>query len=246
MICKRIIACLDVHNNTVVKGKQFVKIKNITCPVRISKKYYKQKIDEIIFLNIKKEKITKILNTIKQISNKINIPLTVGGNINTMKEIDQLLKAGADKISLNSTLYYNKNIVKKITTNYGSQILVASIDVKKQKNKYFVYINGGKTNTGILLTDWCKIHEKKGIGELLITSIDNDGLNKGYDIKLFKTLSSNVPIIASGGGGKTNTIAEFFKKTRMGSVLIASILHYKKETIKNIKTALYPFYFIKC
>ncbi|MGX7582518.1 imidazole glycerol phosphate synthase subunit HisF [Candidatus Vidania fulgoroideorum] len=246
MISKRIIACLDVYKNIVVKGKNFLKIKKVNSPKNLSYKYYKQKIDEIVFLNIKKEKISYICKIIKNISKKIFIPITVGGNIKNIKDIKKLMNSGADKIALNSTLYYNLNIVKKIKKKYGSQILVASIDVKKYKGEWIVYINGGKTNTKIKIKDWCMINYKKGIGEFLLTSIDMDGTNKGYDIELYKKIEKvNTPIISSGGGGNCDTLLKIFKKTKTSAALLASALHYKKNTIKKIKKYLFNFFFIR-
>ncbi|MGX7589323.1 imidazole glycerol phosphate synthase subunit HisF [Candidatus Vidania fulgoroideorum] len=246
MIYKRIIACLDVKNNKVVKGTRFVKIKKFCSPLLLSKKYNKEKIDEIIFLNINKEKINKICFLIKKISKNISVPLTYGGNINNMNEVNDLFKSGADKLSFNSTLYYNKKIINKIKNRYGTQSIVASIDVKKKKNKWIVYIDGGKKNTKIELLDWVKIQIENGIGELLVTSIDKDGTNSGYDIKMIKSLKKiNVPIIASGGGGLKDTIIDLFKNTLANSALLASVLH--KGTIKvfEIKNNIKKFFFIR-
>lgn len=245
MISKRIITCLDVYNNNVVKGKKFKKIKRISNSIEMAKKYSIEGADEIVFLNINKEKISKICKIIKKITKKISIPITVGGNIKNLKDIEKLLNSGADKISLNSTLYYNLNIVKKIKKKYGSQILVASIDVKKINKNWIVYINGGKTKTKIKIKEWCEININNGIGELLVTSIDQDGTNIGYDLELYKKIKYiKKPLIPSGGGGKIKTLLDIFKKD-INSILLASFLHYNKISIKKIKKEINKFYFVR-
>ncbi|MGX7589461.1 HisA/HisF-related TIM barrel protein [Candidatus Vidania fulgoroideorum] len=245
MISKRIIACLDVYKNNVVKGKKFLNINKIKNPISLSYKYYKENVDEIVFLNIKKEKILNVCKIIKKISKKVSIPISVGGNINNINDVKNLLNSGADKICLNSTLYYKNKIIKKIKLLYGTQIIVASIDVKKKKKNWIVYVNGGKKNTNIKLMDWCNINIKNGIGEILITSIDKDGTNKGFDINLINHLKINIPLIPSGGGGDLNTIIKLFKKTKTDSVLLASSLHYNKNKIKEIKKKIKKLYFIR-
>ncbi|WP_458659032.1 imidazole glycerol phosphate synthase subunit HisF [Candidatus Vidania fulgoroideorum] len=233
---KRIITCLDVYDNIVVKGKKFKNIKYYSSPLILSKKYNLEGSDEIIYLNINKTKISIVSKIIKKISNLINIPISVGGNINNLKDVDILLNSGADRISLNSTMYYKKKILKKIVKKYGRQCLIASIDVKKN----YVYINGGRKNTKINVKDWCKINEKLGAGEIILTSIEKDGLNKGFDIHLLNKINKivSIPIIPSGGGGDYNTIFDLFLKTNLNSVLLASILHENKTKIKYIKNRL--------
>ncbi|MGX7576477.1 imidazole glycerol phosphate synthase subunit HisF [Candidatus Vidania fulgoroideorum] len=243
---KRIIACLDVKNNKVVKGRKFLIYKSYDNPLFLSEKYSYEGVDEIIYLNINKEKIVNICKNIKDISKKINIPLIVGGNIKNISEVNKLFNNGADRISLNSTLL-NKNIVKKISKKYGAQSIVASVDVKKKKKKWKVFINGGKDNTGIDVRDWCNFNEKKGIGEFLLTSIDRDGLKKGYDYKLLYYISKNVtiPLIPSGGGGNLKDFKKSICIKGINSLLIASVLHDNKYKIKEIKKNLSSEFFVR-
>ncbi|XAO72493.1 MAG: HisA/HisF-related TIM barrel protein [Candidatus Vidania fulgoroideorum] len=244
MIFKRIISCLDVSNNYVVKGRKFKNLYKCGSPLKLAIEYSKNS-DEIVYLNINKEKIYKIKEIIKKISKNINIPLIVGGNINTIKDVKLIFENGADKVAFNSTIYYNKKLIKKINKRYGSQAIIASIDVKKINEKWIVYINGGKKNTKINIKDWIKIQNKNGIGEYLITNIDRDGTNKGYDKKLIKKINIDKSIIFSGGGGNINTIKDVFKKTKTNTILLASILHKKKTTIKKIKEKIKNNFFIR-
>ncbi|MGX7576900.1 HisA/HisF-related TIM barrel protein [Candidatus Vidania fulgoroideorum] len=237
---KRIIACLDVFKDNVVKGIKFKKIKIIGNIYKFINKY--KTADEIVYLNINKEKIKNISFIIKNIFCKI--PLIIGGNIKNLKDVNILFKSGADKISLNSTLYYNPNLIKKICKIYGKQSIICSIDVKKKNLDWFVYINGGKKNTKISILDWIKIHLKYA-GEFLITSINRDGTNKGYDICLINFLLKNfkINIIASGGGGGVNTIKKCLRYCN--AALLASILHKNKLTIFKIKKNLEKFFYIR-
>lgn len=247
MKTKRIISCLDVYKNRVVKGVKFKKLKKFKSPLFLSRKYEKQGIDEIIFLNIKKEKIIKIIPIIKKISKKINIPLIVGGNIRDINEVKMLFNNGADKLTFNSTYYYNNRLIKNIKKIYGKQSIIASVDVKLNNKKWIVYIDGGKKCTKIEIIDWLRYIVGINSGELLITSIDNDGCNNGYDIKLINYLEDNTStqIIASGGGGNINTIIELFEKTYVNSSLLASCLHSNKLSVSNIKRKLKKNFFIR-
>ncbi|WDI79290.1 HisA/HisF-related TIM barrel protein [Candidatus Vidania fulgoroideae] len=246
MLYKRIIPCLDVIGNSVVKGKKFKKVIKLGKAKKLSKKYFKDGADEIVVLNISKEKINNFSKIIKKISKKIEIPLTVGGNINSFKDAKIIFNSGADRISLNSSLF-KENLIEKISNRFGSQSTVASIDVKKIKNKWFVYINGGKKKTKYEVLYWVKKCIERGVGELLLTSIDNDGINNGYDIKLIKYINKNIdiPVISSGGAGTVKNIFEVFKKTKVNSVLLASILHKNKENIANIKKKLSKKFLIR-
>ncbi|MGX7586187.1 imidazole glycerol phosphate synthase subunit HisF [Candidatus Vidania fulgoroideorum] len=244
---KRLIVCLDVYKGKVVKGLKF-KIKKIfNNPTYLSKLYSKKGIDEIVFLNINKEKIKNICNSIKDISKNINIPLLVGGNIRNLKDVKKIFNYGADRICLNTTLLKNNKIIKNISKIYGAQSIVASIDVKRVKKNWNVFINGGKDDTGIKVKDWCKINEEKGIGEILLTSIDKDGCKKGYDCNLLKYLKNiiGVPIISSGGAGNINDLKKSLNIKGINSALVASIVHEKKYKIKEIKKELSKYYFIR-
>ncbi|MGX7589179.1 imidazole glycerol phosphate synthase subunit HisF [Candidatus Vidania fulgoroideorum] len=239
MLYKRIIPCLDIIKNRVVKGKKFKKILFFGKAEELAYKYYKDGADEIAILNINKEKIKKFSKIVKKVSKRITIPLIVGGNINSLKDAKTMFNSGADKVSLNSSLF-KKKLIEKISRRYGKQSTIASIDVKKKNKKWFVYINGGRDNTGIEMLKWIKMCIKRGIGELLLTNIDCDGTNKGFNIKLMKYVNNNisVPVICSGGAGKIKNIYELFKKTNVNSVLLASVLHKNIDNIKNIKNKL--------
>ncbi|MGX7583090.1 imidazole glycerol phosphate synthase subunit HisF [Candidatus Vidania fulgoroideorum] len=237
---KRIIPCLDIYKNMVVKGKNFKNMKVIGNIIDLAKKYYKEGADEIVFLNIEKEKIKDFSKIIKKISKSIFVPMTVGGNIKNIDDVKKMFSSGADKICLNSTLYYNSNLVSEIKFLYGSQCIVASIDVKKKKKNWIVYINGAKISIGYDIKNWIEIHEKNGVGELLVTSINRDGKKKGYDLKLYKEICkiTNLPVIASGGARNVKSIKKVFEKTNVNAALAASIFHIKNVNIKDIKTKI--------
>ncbi|UOQ38028.1 Imidazole glycerol phosphate synthase cyclase subunit [Candidatus Vidania fulgoroideae] len=244
---KRIIPCLDIKGTKVVKGVNFNNIVNLGNVVKLSEEYSREGADEIVALNIAKEKISFFSRTVKKISKKIFVPLTVGGNIIDINDVKLLFGSGADKICLNSTLYYNPSLVKEIKLIYGSQCIVASIDVKKKEREWFVYINGGKTNIGYNVSEWIKKNEENGIGEILLTSIDKDGNKKGYDYELYRKVSriTNLPIIASGGAGGINDILRLFKKTKVNSALAAGIFHKKDVSLKEVKKIINKYFRIR-
>ncbi|MGX7582658.1 imidazole glycerol phosphate synthase subunit HisF [Candidatus Vidania fulgoroideorum] len=237
---KRIIACLDISNNKVVKGTQFKQLNPVGNISKLAYKYYQEGADELVLLNISKTKITTIGKLLTPITQRVFIPIIFGGNIQTIEEVKYLFQIGIDKVCLNSTLYYNPQLVKKITKIYGSQSLIASIDVKQKNNKWLVYIDGGTKNTHISVTTWIKKNYHRGVGEILLTSIDNDGKNNGYNIALTQkaTQSTPLPIIASGGMGKAMDIITLFKNTQATGALIASYLHIKRNSLKSLKNTL--------
>ncbi|QSW37770.1 imidazole glycerol phosphate synthase subunit HisF [Candidatus Vidania fulgoroideae] len=237
---KRIIACLDITNNQVVKGTQFKKLKPVGNIEQLAYKYYKEGADELVLLNISKTKITTISKILSVLTQKVFIPIIFGGNIQTIEEVKQLFTAGIDKVCLNSTLYYKPQLVKEIIEIYGSQSLIASIDVKLKANKWLVYIDGGKKNTHITASAWVKKTTHRGVGEILLTSIDHDGKTNGYNIKLIQkiTNTTHLPIIASGGMGAATDIITLFKNTNAAGALIASYLHIKRNSLKSLKTTL--------
>ncbi|UOQ27884.1 Imidazole glycerol phosphate synthase cyclase subunit [Candidatus Vidania fulgoroideae] len=244
---KRIIPCLDIKGKNVVKGVKFNNIVSFGSAVEISENYFKKGADEIVILNIAKEKISCFFKTVKKISKKIFVPLTVGGNILDINDVKLLFNSGADKVCLNSTLYYNPSLIKEIKSIYGSQCIVASMDVKKKGREWFVYINGSRTNTGYNIFEWIKKNEKNGVGEILLTSIDKDGNKKGYDYNLYKKVSkiTNLPIIASGGAGSVNDILKLFKKTKINSALAAGIFHRKDVSLKKAKKIISKYFRIR-
>lgn len=203
MITKRIIPCLDVRDGRVVKGTNFEGLKDIDDPVELAKYYNNSLADELVFYDITAsyEDRSLFVNVLEKTAEEIFIPLTVGGGINSIKDFDIVLKSGADKVSINSGAIKNPNLIKEASEKYGSQCVVLSIDIKRIDRKYFVFAKGGRENTGIDAIEWAVNGEKNGAGELVINSIDTDGVKKGFDIELLKEISNNVsiPLIASGG-----------------------------------------------
>ncbi|MGX7577162.1 HisA/HisF-related TIM barrel protein [Candidatus Vidania fulgoroideorum] len=243
MIYKRLIACLDINKEgNLVKGKKFINLYNHGNPFFFAKKYYKDGIDEIIILNINKCKISVFAKLIKKISKKIFIPISVGGNIKNIRDIKYLFNNGADKIVLNSTLFYNLNILKYLNYFYGKQSVILSVDVKFNKDNWYVYFNGGKTKSNFTLKKWITKLNKIGIGEILITSIDNDGLKNGYDLKILKYFKNNLNIsVIISGGGNLKTIILAFKKFNVSACLIASLLHENILNVIKIKNNIKKF-----
>ncbi|HCY06296.1 MAG TPA: imidazole glycerol phosphate synthase subunit HisF [Erysipelotrichaceae bacterium] len=242
MSYKRIIPCLDVKDGKVVKGVNFVGLKEIGSPVELASKYCNQGADELVFLDISatNENRKTILDVVKEVAEVVSIPFTVGGGIKTIEDIENTLKAGADKVSLGSIIVKNPDIVNEASNVFGSDKIVAAIDVKKSGSKWNVYINGGKTDTGIDVIDWVKEVQDRGVGEILLTSMDGDGTKDGYDIDLLTEVKkvSKVPVIASGGCGSLDHIIEVFKKDVADAALAASLFHYDVLSVNEVKEAL--------
>lgn len=242
MLSKRIIPCLDVKDGRVVKGIKFLNLKDAGDPVEAAKKYEKEEADELVFLDITAsyEKRKIMLEVVKKVAECVFIPFTVGGGIKSVRDIRELLKAGCDKVSLNTQAVKDPRIVKLSSRKFGSQCIVVAIDAKKKNRSWDVYINGGRTPTKRDVLDWAKEVESLGAGEILLTSMDYDGTNKGYDLDLTKSVCSavNIPVIASGGAGNLEHIYEVFKKTGADAALCASIFHYNKYSIKQVKKYL--------
>jgi cyclase len=246
MLARRIIPCLDVKDGRVVKGTHFVNLKDAGDPVEIASLYSKEGADEIVFLDITAtiENRDIILKIVEKTAEQVFIPLTVGGGIKGIKDITLLLQNGADKVSINTAAVKNPKLIKESAERFGSQCIVVAIDAKKNvvnKNcTWEVYINAGKTPTSIDVIKWAKTVEEMGAGEILLTSIDADGTNQGYDIELTKIVSEtvNIPVIASGGAGTPEHIYEVLTIGKADAALTASILHYGKYTIKDIKQYL--------
>ncbi|QSW37912.1 imidazole glycerol phosphate synthase subunit HisF [Candidatus Vidania fulgoroideae] len=243
----RIVACLDIMGNYVYKGVSFENMKLIGDARSIAYKYYLDYADELVILNINKSSISSLINLLRDISRMVFIPITFGGNIRTYKDIELLLNNGADRVCLNSTLYYNNDILSYISNRYGKQCIVGSIDVSNNSGLWYVYFDGGKKKTNIQLSDWISLNESRGIGEILLTSIDRDGTGHGYDINLINYASkiSNVPIIASGGVGGLKDIESLFKNTNVKAALVASYLHRGNITVRDIKRKLSGSYYVR-
>jgi len=244
MIPVRIIPCLDVDNNRVVKGVGFKNIKEVGDPVTLAKKYVSQGADELTFLDINAgyKKRKTLIKLVEKVAKNIFIPFTVGGGLKTLKDIKRVIKAGADKISICSAAINNPDIITKAARTFGSQCVVISIDAKydKDKNTFYCYKKGGREKTDIKAVDFAKFVQKKGTGEILLNSIDNDGTKKGYNINLINQIKKavNIPVISSGGAGKITDIVSAYESTDSKAYLLASLLHKDKKNIKDIKKIL--------
>jgi len=244
MLTKRIIPCLDVNMGRVVKGVNFVNLRDVGDPVEIAKFYNEEGADELVFLDItaSNEGRKTMIDVVKRTAEKVFIPLTVGGGISSLEDIKNILRAGADKVSLNSAAIRDPRLVKEASDRYGAQCVVVAVDAKMRDDKsgWNVYINGGRIDTGLDALEWVKKAESLGAGEILLTSMDADGTKAGYDIALTKAVSSavNIPIIASGGCGKIEDFFEVFDKSGADAALAASLFHYRELRIKEVKEYL--------
>ncbi|MBC1399387.1 imidazole glycerol phosphate synthase subunit HisF [Listeria fleischmannii] len=242
MLTKRIIPCLDVTNGRVVKGVNFVSLQDVGDPVEIAKAYNLAGADELVFLDITAthEARKTMVDVVQKTAEQVFIPLTVGGGIQTTAEIQALLKAGADKISLNSAAIKRPDLIKEAAEKFGSQCIVVAIDAKRVADSWHVFTHGGRMDTGLDAVLWAQKAEALGAGEILLTSMDGDGTKNGYDIPLTKTISSavKIPVIASGGCGSASHMAECFQQTEASAALAASIFHYGELEISDVKCEL--------
>ena len=243
MLKKRIIPCLDVNKGRVVKGVNFVNLRDEGDPVDLAKYYNEEGADELVFLDITAsvEDRDIILDIVKDTADQVFIPLTIGGGIRNLDDIRKILMAGADKVSINSAAVKNPEIIKKGANKFGSQCIVVAIDAKKNdENNWEVFIHGGRKSTGIDVIKWAKRVERLGAGEILLTSMDKDGTQNGYDIDLLKKVSEEVtiPVIASGGAGSPEHLKDAILKGKADAVLAASIFHEKEYTIEEVKDYL--------
>lgn len=242
MLAKRIIPCLDVRKSRVVKGVNFVNIKDAGDPVELAKFYNSEGADELVFLDItaSSENRGTMINVVREVAKQIFIPFTVGGGIRSVEDIQNILLAGADKVSLNTSAVKNSELITEASNTFGSQCIVLAIDAKKEKDSWEVFINGGRTPTSLNAVGWAKEAVEKGAGEILLTSMDRDGTKNGYDIELTKAVSENVsvPVIASGGAGKIEDFSEVFLKGKGDAALAASLFHFGELKIKEVKSYL--------
>ena len=242
MLKNRIIPCLDVKNGRVVKGINFVGLKDAGDPVEQARIYSDNGADEICFLDItaSNENRDTIYEVVKETSKRCFVPLTVGGGVRSVADINKLLNCGADKVSINTAAVLNPNVVIESSKKFGSQCIVVAIDAKKNNDSWGIFTHGGRNSTGIDAIEFATLMEKNGAGELLVTSMDRDGTQKGYDIGLMSTISSsvNIPVIASGGVGNLDHLVEGIKNGKANAVLAASIFHYGKYSIKEAKEYL--------
>ena len=242
MLKNRIIPCLDVKNGRVVKGINFVDLKDAGDPIEQAKIYSDGGADEICFLDItaSNENRDTIYEVVERTSKKCFVPLTVGGGVRSVDDINKLLNCGADKVSINTAAVQNSDVIIESSKKFGSQCIVVAIDAKKNDNKWEVFTHGGRKNTGIDSIEFAKKMEDCGAGELLVTSMDRDGTQVGYDIDLMSNISLkvNIPVIASGGVGNLDHLADGIKLGNASAVLAASIFHYGKHSIKEAKEYL--------
>ena len=242
MLKSRIIPCLDVKNGRVVKGINFVDLKDAGDPVEQAKIYSDGGADEICFLDItaSNENRDTIFDVVERTSKKCFVPLTVGGGVRSVEDINKLLNCGADKVSINTAAVENPKVIEESSKKFGSQCIVVAIDAKKKNDKWEIFTHGGRNNSGINALEFAKKMEKSGAGELLVTSMDRDGTQAGYDNELMSNITAlvNIPVIASGGVGNLDHLVDGIKLGNASAVLAASIFHYGKHSVKEAKEYL--------
>ncbi|MBE6895522.1 MAG: imidazole glycerol phosphate synthase subunit HisF [Ruminococcaceae bacterium] len=259
MLAKRIIPCLDIKDGKVVKGTNFVGLRDVGDPVEIARRYNEQGADEIVFLDItaSHENRGTLLDVIERTASEVFLPVTVGGGIRTTDDIREILRVGADKISINSAAVKDKTLISKAADMFGSQCVVVAIDVKRIPSKenyngvfptdfgtspedFHVVIHGGRTDTGINAIEWAKEVEKLGAGEILLTSMDTDGVKKGFDLEITKIISDavSIPVIASGGCGSLEDFYDVFAQTDASAALAASLFHFGELSVPQVKNYL--------
>ncbi|WP_440999043.1 imidazole glycerol phosphate synthase subunit HisF [Fodinibius sp. SL11] len=242
MLAKRIIPCLDIKDGRTVKGVNFEGLRDAGDPVELARRYSDEGADELVFLDITatKEKRKTLVDLVKKIALEINIPFTVGGGIRNTEQIAELLHAGADKISLNSAIVRDPNLINRAAEQFGSQCIVAAVDAKRIEDEWIVFISGGSKNTGKNALKWIKEVEKRGAGEILLTSMDQDGTKEGFDIELLQQVNdfTTIPVIASGGAGTKQHCIDAITKGGADAVLAASIFHFQEIAINDLKEEL--------
>ena len=243
MHTQRIIPCLDVKDGRVVKGINFLGLKEVGDPVELARQYYEQGADELVFLDITatNEKRETMRELVEAVAKEIFIPFTVGGGIRSLDDIRKLLLAGADKVSLNSAAVYDPQLIRAGADKFGSQCIVLAIDAKKRSDSgWNVYTQGGQKDSGLDLIEWVKEGQRLGAGEILLTSMDADGTQQGYDLEMLQAVQkvARVPLIASGGCGSLDDFKDVFLADAADAALAASLFHYGKLTVKEVKNAL--------
>lgn len=242
MLAKRIIPCLDVKHGRVVKGTNFTSLKDVSDPVELAEFYSNSGADELVFYDIvaSAEGRSLFCDVLKGVASRVFIPLTVGGGINSLEDFDTVLKCGADKVSVNSGAIKNPSLIKDAAKKYGNQCVVLSMDVKLCDDGYKVYSLGGRVKTDIDAVKWAKFGEESGAGEIVVNSIDTDGVKKGFDIAMLKKIvdAVNIPVIASGGAGSISDFIDLFKSVNVDAGLGASVFHYRDFSIEELKRQL--------
>ncbi len=240
MLAKRIIPCLDVKDGRVVKGVNFVNLTDVGDPAETAKLYYEQGCDELVFLDITAthEARDTMVEVVRHVADQVFIPFTVGGGIRSVADMSKMLRAGADKVGINSSAVANPDLIRQGAEKFGNQCIVVAIDAKKQADGSFhVYVNGGRKDTGLDAVEWAKQAVALGAGEILLTSMDKDGTKSGFDIALSNAVANavNVPVIASGGAGTALDMVDVFQQTSVTGALAASVFHYGEIDIKDVK-----------
>lgn len=242
MLTKRIIPCLDIKNGRTVKGINFVNLRDAGDPVELAQMYAEKGADELVFLDISatEERRKTLINLVLSIAEHVNIPFTVGGGISSIEDVDILLKSGADKVSINSSAVKRPELINELSGKFGNQCIVVAIDAKQIDGNWKVHLVGGKVPTEIDLFEWAKEVEERGAGEILFTSMDNDGTKNGFANEALAKLSTelNIPIIASGGAGNMQHFIDTFKEGKADAALAASVFHFKEIEINDLKQQL--------
>lgn len=242
MLKKRIIPCLDIKDGRTVKGVNFVGLRDAGDAVELAKRYVMEGADELVFLDITAtvEKRKNLTSLVEKIAREINIPFTVGGGINSVDDARTIIKAGADKVSINTAAVNHPEIISEIAAEFGSQCIVLAIDTNLDNGEWMVYIHGGRTPTPLRAVDWAKDGERLGAGEILLTSMSNDGTKNGFAIDITNSVSEivNIPVIASGGAGTMQHFADVFEQTKASAALAASIFHFGEIPIPQLKQFL--------
>ena len=242
MLTKRIIPCLDIKNGRTVKGVNFVDLRDAGDPVELAKIYSDEGADELVFLDISatEERRKTLVDLVRKVASTITIPFTVGGGISSVEDVEILLQNGADKVSINSSAVKNPQLINDLAQKFGSQCVVVAIDAKQIDEQWIVHLVGGKVPTELSLFDWAKEVEQRGAGEILFTSMDNDGTKNGFANEALAKLSElvNIPIIASGGAGNMQHFVDAFKNGKADAALAASVFHFKEIEIKSLKKEL--------
>ncbi len=242
MLKKRIIPCLDIKDGRTVKGIHFEEIRDAGDPVELAKMYVGQKADELVFLDITAtiEKRKTLVDLVGKIAAEINLPFTVGGGIETIEDVAALIKAGADKVTINSSAVRNPALISQVARQFGSQCVVVAIDTDFFKNEWIVFVDGGRTSTQLKTVEWAMKAERFGAGEILLTSMSSDGTRAGFSIEITREVSKNlnIPVIASGGAGSMEHFRDVFMKTNCSGALAASIFHFGEISIPELKEYL--------
>ena len=242
MLKKRIIPCLDIKDGETVKGVNFVNLIKAGDPVELAKRYEEQGADELVFLDITAtvENRKTLVELVKKISSELSIPFTVGGGISSIEDVSQLLKAGADKISINSAAVRNPQLIQELAREFGSQCVVVAIDTKNSDGQHFVHVKGGREATELKTVEWAKQVEELGAGEILLTSMNADGTKSGFDLEITSQVTNlvTIPVIASGGAGSISDFVDVFIKTKATGALAASVFHFSEIAIPDLKNDL--------